>query len=74
MNKKILIIFFITILGTLSGCLEIPIGYTPSSKLSIIDYTKKYDITFSIDYLSDGDISIGRASHAQYIEYLQEYL
>ena len=30
---------------------------------------KKYAITFSVDYLSDGDVSIGRASQEKYIDY-----
>ena len=35
---------------------------------------KKYSVTFSVDYLSDGDVSIGRASHEKYINWLKEAL
>lgn len=75
MNKKLTQFpFLLIVLCTLSGCLEIPMGYTPGTDLIISKNIRKYDLTFSVDYLSDGDVSIGRASQTQYIEHFKEYL
>jgi hypothetical protein len=58
----------------LSGCLQIPLGYTPSVDFPQDNENKKYALTFSVDYLSDGDVSIGRASQEKYIDWLKEDL
>ena len=58
-----------------TGCLEIPMGYTPNEALQINDsFSKKYSLTYSVDFMSDGDVSFGRASRERYIEWIKDYL
>ena len=58
----------------LSGCLHIPLGYTPNGDFPANYDAKKYTLTFSVDYLSDGDVSIACASQEKYIDWLKEDL
>ncbi len=70
MNK---IYFLIAVCATMliPGCMEIPMGYTPDTDWQTTPRGQKYAITYSVDYLSDGDISIGRASQRQYIGWIK---
>ena len=74
MNKIILLLFSVSMMMMLSGCLLIPSGYTPDVNFVRNDEIKKYAVTFSVDYLSDGDRSIGRASREKYIDWLKDDL
>lgn len=74
MNKLIMFSLSLISAFTLSGCLQIPLGYTPSVDFPQDNENKKYALTFSVDYLSDGDVSIGRASQEKYIDWLKEDL
>ena len=73
MNKLFLFVFSLLLLFC-SGCLEIPMGYTPDLDLTVCSPTRKYAITFSVDYISDGDQIIGLASNEKYIEWINAYL
>ena len=74
MNKMFLFFLSFASVLVLSGCLQIPLGYTRNVDFPTNYKSKKYAITFSVDYLSDGDISIGRASQEKYIDWLKEDL
>lgn len=74
MNKILLLSLSLVSLFALSGCLLIPQGYTEDAVLSNQRGNKRYAVTFSVDYLSDGEVSVGRASQKQYIEWLKEDL
>lgn len=74
MNKLSLFFANIAIIFALSGCLNTPMGYTPNVDLPEIHSRAKYAITFSVDYLSDGDEIIGCASREKYIEWIKNYL
>ena len=74
MNKVFLLSLGVVSIFLLSGCLEMPLGHTPDVDFSENHIGKKYSVTFSVDYLSDGDVSIGRASHEKYIAWLKEDL
>ena len=72
-RNSLIFLFGLCLLTT--GCLEIPMGYTPNEDLQTIDsITKKYSLTYSVDFMSDGDVSIGRASRERYIEWIKDYL
>lgn len=74
MKRNSLILLFALCLLT-TGCLEIPMGYTPNEDLQTIDSAyKKYSLTYSVDFMSDGDVSFGRASRERYIEWIKDYL
>ena len=75
MKRNNLIVLFALLCLLTTSCLEIPMGYTPYEGLQTIDSpSKKYNLTYSVDFLSDGDVSIGRASREKYIEWIKEYL
>ncbi len=74
MNKIILLLVSVSLIAMLSGCLLVPSGYTPDVDFAKNEEIKKYAITFSVDYLSDGDVSIGRASQEKYIDWLKDDL
>ncbi len=77
MNKKIQVSLFCFLIILLQGCMIVPQGYTPSTSLlkhKNIAASSKYDVTFSVEYISDGDQSIGRASNVQIIEIIKEKL
>ena len=74
MNKMFLFFLSFASVLVLSGCLQIPLGYTRNVDFPTNYKSKKYAITFSVDYLSDGDISIGRASNEKFNERLKENL
>ena len=74
MNKIISLLFSVSLMVILSGCLLVPFGYTPEVGFVPNSGIKKYAITFSVDYLSDGDVSIGRASQEKYIDWLKDDL
>ena len=74
MNKKISFFCGVMSFFIFTGCLQIPLNYTPEASLPEKNAEKQYSITFSVDYLSDGYVSIGRASQEHYIKWLNEYL
>lgn len=74
MNKITLLLFSVSLMVILSGCLLVPSGYTPAVEFAKNSKIKKYAVTFSVDYLSDGDVSIGRASQEKYIDWLKDDL
>ena len=74
MNKICLIPLFAGVAFMLSGCLLVPMNYTDSVDLIPNDTSKKYSITYSISYVSEGDTPIGHASREKYIAWINEYL
>ena len=74
MNKVLLLIASIMAICIFSGCLQVPLGYTKNIDIPENYNAKKYDVTFSVDYLSDGDVSIGRATQEKYIDWLKKDL
>ena len=74
MNKILTLLLGGLTICVLSGCLAIPLNYTSDVELTKTNIAKRYAVTFSVDYLSDGDGSIGRASQEKYIDWLKEYL
>lgn len=74
MNKIAKYLFGFSIIILLTGCLQIPLGYTPNVDIPQNYEGNKYDITFSVEYLSDGDVSIGRATKEQYVSWIKNYL
>ena len=69
--------FFILICSSflfLNGCVTVPQSYTPSTSLNKNTCHDKYDISYSLSYISDGDVSIGRASESRMREIIEKQL
>lgn len=69
--------FFILICSSflfLNGCVTVPQSYTPSTSLNINTCHDKYDISYSLSYISDGDVSTGRASESRMREIIEKQL
>ena len=69
--------FFILIYSSflfLNGCVTVPQSYTPSTSLNINTCHDKYDISYSLSYISDGDVSTGRASESRMREIIEKQL
>ena len=73
-KKTIFFTIFMGITVVFTGCLCVPQYYTPSVRLERNISSNKYDISFSLSYLSDGDESIGRASEARLKEIIENKL
>ncbi len=71
-----LLLFFSLSLAVfvLTGCVTVPQGYTPSAKLEKNVSSRKYDVTYSLSYASDGDSSVGRASESRLREIIGDRL
>lgn len=72
--NKIVLALAVCMAVSFCGCLEVPLGYTPETEIQPLSHSKKYTVTYSVDYISDGDVSMGRANEAMYINWLGEYL
>lgn len=74
MNKIILLLVSVSLVIMFSGCLQIPLGYTPKSDFPTNYDAKKYAVTFSIDYIAERDDVFGLATQEKYIDWLKEDL
>ena len=72
MNKQILMFLFFMSLFVLSGCLDVPLKYTPDTDFSQEFDTRKYAVTFSVDCI--GIVEDGQASQEKYVEWLRDFL
>lgn len=74
--SKHLFFSFLFSLGMLflTGCLTLPRGYTPSAKLMKNVTSQKYDVTYSLSYIADGDVAEGSASEAQLRKFIEKGL
>jgi hypothetical protein len=74
MNKIALFSLCIISVFILSGCLQIPLGYTPSVDFPQKYKNQKYAVTFSVDYIAERDDVFGLASKEKYIKWLKDDL